>query len=114
MKSKNMTLSIYTLCILSLGFGVLIGCDGDTTIEAPQPVTLTGTIQGNVIDTFTQTPIAGATVSLNVKGVLVTDITGPEGEFGFTEVPVSDETDDDNPFRITVSNAVGFATGIYR
>ncbi|MDQ2694952.1 MAG: carboxypeptidase regulatory-like domain-containing protein, partial [Pseudomonadota bacterium] len=100
------------LIVFTVGCAALAGCDdSDVVVRDSEPVVLTGTLQGQVIDAFTQAPVEGATVAVLIDGEMRTAATGADGGFVFDQFPVVDDVDPDNPLRLTVTNAPGFATG---
>ena len=61
----------------------------DSPTPTPSPTsTATGTLQGNVASFYTASDVSGVTVSVNAKGIRNTVVTGSDGNFQFSNLPV--------------------------
>lgn len=80
----------------AVALALVAGCGADelnastTATTQEQPVTPTGTVSGQVLDTLLE-PLSGATVRLSVGVAARSTTTDDEGHFTFDEVPAGSE-----------------------
>ncbi len=114
-KRKSWKGLIAVVSVLAMAVFIFSCTDEETKnydSEVPDPVSLTGSIQGVVVD-INNNPVVGATVTLAYGGGTVSKTTDDAGQYLFTGVPVSGALDchddcDENPYLISVS-AEGYA-----